>query len=352
MTGLEKAQEHRRNLSAAKRSAVLQAIRAAVARGEVPTPSSIARAAGVDRSIFYGERGQTLRAELDLAVAQLQAEVSAAVNTATRVTAATLRADLANATELNRRLRSQIASLEAILGRHLGDQILADLPATDRIAIVADPQIEAKIDELTLLNDEHQAEIQPTHRRSRRRKGGQPTTHTTGQRPGRRTTLSKPPAAVSNDWTPARHLWSTTTTPVCPAQRNDHPPRPIENDVERVMVDVRVLLGEVADHPGRGGAVHLPHRRRCLRHQHQEHPRPHGVVGGQVFLRDPMLASTGLAVDDRHLARPAPRLDPTGEPARHPHQMVVVQLLVAAVCATAATTPGTHPARAPSGSRH
>jgi hypothetical protein len=159
MTGLEKAQEHRRNLSAAKRSAVLQAIRAAVARGEVPTPSSIARAAGVDRSIFYGESGQTLRAELDLAVVKLQAEVSAAVNTATRVTAATLRADLANATELNRRLRSQIASLEAILGRHLGDQILGDLPATDRVAIVADPQIEAKIDELTLLNHEHQAEI-------------------------------------------------------------------------------------------------------------------------------------------------------------------------------------------------
>lgn len=159
MTGLEKAQEHRRSLSAAKRSAVLRAIRAAVARGEIPTPSSIARAAGVDRSIFYGERGQPLRAELDLAIAKLQTEMSAAVNTATRINAATLRADLANATELNRRLRSQIASLEAILGRHLGEQILADLPATDRIASIADPQLESKIDELTLLNNERQAEI-------------------------------------------------------------------------------------------------------------------------------------------------------------------------------------------------
>ena len=102
------------------------------------------------------------------------------------------------------------------------------------------------------------------------------------------------------------------------------------HEMKGVMVDVRVLLGDVADHPGRG-PVHLPHRRRCLRHQHQKHSRPHGVVGGQVFLGDPMLAFTGLAVDDRHLVRRAPGLDPTGEPARHPHQMVVVQLLVAAV---------------------
>ena len=43
--------------------------------------------------------------------------------------------------------------------RHLGEQVLADLPTTDRIAIVADQQLEAKIDELTLLNNEQQAEI-------------------------------------------------------------------------------------------------------------------------------------------------------------------------------------------------
>jgi len=159
VTGLETAQAHRRTISAAKRAAVSHAIRLAVARGETPTPSAIARAAGVDRSIFYGERGRPLRAELDVAVAKLQAELSGAVNTATRMTAATLRADLATANELNRRLRSQIAALEATLSRHLGEQVLADLPTTDRIAIVADQQLEAKIDELTLLNNEQQAEI-------------------------------------------------------------------------------------------------------------------------------------------------------------------------------------------------
>jgi hypothetical protein len=159
VTGLQKAQAHHRADSDAKRAKVLQAIRLAVARGEIPTPSSIARAAGVDRSIFYGQRGRPLRAELDLAVAKLQADFTGAITTAIRITAATLRADLATANELNRRQRSQIAVLEATLGRHLGEQILADLPTTDRITIAADQQLEAKIDELTLLTNEQKAEI-------------------------------------------------------------------------------------------------------------------------------------------------------------------------------------------------
>jgi len=63
----------------------------------------------------------------------------------------------------------------------------------------------------------------------------------------------------------------------------------------------------------------------------RNNPGLHGVVGGEVFLGDPVLAFTALAVDDRDLVRRPPGLDSTGEPASHPHQVVVVQLLLAAV---------------------
>lgn len=61
MTGLAAAHERRRSDSTLKRARVSQTIQLAVARGDVPTISKIAREAGVDRSIFYGERGTPLR---------------------------------------------------------------------------------------------------------------------------------------------------------------------------------------------------------------------------------------------------------------------------------------------------
>jgi hypothetical protein len=48
---------------------------------------------------------------------------------------------------------------------------------------------------------------------------------------------------------------------------------------------------------------------------------------GEVFLSDPVLALPGLAVDHRNSIGRAPRLDPPGEP----HQVRVVQLIIAAV---------------------
>jgi hypothetical protein len=50
----------------------------------------------------------------------------------------------------------------------------------------------------------------------------------------------------------------------------------------------------------------------------------------QVLLRDQVLALPGLSEDDR-LRSPPPSLDPAGEPARHPHQVRVIELVVAAV---------------------
>ena len=115
------------------------------------------------------------------------------------------------------------------------------------------------------------------------------------------------------------------------------------HDVEAVVVDVRRLLRDVADHPGGLRAADLPHARRRLRGQDQEHPRPGRRVRGQVLLGDQVLALPGLAVDHRDAVGLAPRLDPAGEPARHPHQVRVVQLLVGAVVQP--PPPGPEPAR-------
>ena len=66
-------------------------------------------------------------------------------------------------------------------------------------------------------------------------------------------------------------------------------------------------------------------------------------MGGQVRLGDAVLALPGRAEDHRHPVGRAPRLDPAGEPARHPHQVGVVQLGVAV--AVPAPPPGAKPAR-------
>ena len=62
-------------------------------------------------------------------------------------------------------------------------------------------------------------------------------------------------------------------------------------------------------------------------------------VRGQVLLGELMLALTTLAVDDRDLVGIGPSPHPTSEPAGHPHQMRVVQLLIT----TAMQPPPPHP---------
>lgn len=149
MTGLAAAHERRRADSSLKRARVSQAIQLAVARGEVPTISRIARDARVDRSIFYGERGEQLRAELDLAITRIRSDLDRGVTAVGRVTAATLRADLATAHELNRRLRQQLAALEHELSQRMGQDILDEMPALRRTALLADQELQASNDQLT-----------------------------------------------------------------------------------------------------------------------------------------------------------------------------------------------------------
>lgn len=149
MTGLAAAHERRRSDSTLKRARVSQTIQLAVARGDVPTISKIAREAGVDRSIFYGERGTPLRAELDLAIARIRSDLDRSVTAAGRVTAATLRADLATANELNRRLRQQLAALEHQLSQRMGQDILDEMPSLRRTAMLADQELQARNGQLT-----------------------------------------------------------------------------------------------------------------------------------------------------------------------------------------------------------
>jgi len=113
------------------------------------------------------------------------------------------------------------------------------------------------------------------------------------------------------------------------------------HDVERVVVDVGGLLGDVADHAA-GRAANLPHRRRRAGDQDQEHPRSHRV-GGQVGLGDAVLALPAAAVDDRDAVGLGEPAHPAAEPARHPHQMGVVQLLLGVV--VQAPPPHPKPAR-------
>ena len=63
------------------------------------------------------------------------------------------------------------------------------------------------------------------------------------------------------------------------------------------------------------------------------------AVLGQVLLGDLMLALLGLAIDHRNPVRLRGRSHPAGEPAGEPHQMRVVQLLIA----VAVPTPPPHP---------
>src|SRR3954468_2452106 len=101
------------------------------------------------------------------------------------------------------------------------------------------------------------------------------------------------------------------------------------HDVEGVVVDEGPFLGQVDQHPA-SRAGDLTDRGDRAGHQDQEHPAVHGVLG-EVLLGDLVLAFPALAVDHRDAVRAGRGPDPAGEPAGHPHQVRVVQLLVVAV---------------------
>ena len=123
------------------------------------------------------------------------------------------------------------------------------------------------------------------------------------------------------------------------------PPGPV-HDVEAVVIHVRALAGQVADHRAVRGPAHLPDHRRGPGHQDHEHSRPHRM-GPQVLLRDQVLALTRRAVDHRDGVIGGPGPDPPREPPRQPHQVSIVQhrIGLGVTAPDQAPPPGPEPAR-------
>ena len=123
------------------------------------------------------------------------------------------------------------------------------------------------------------------------------------------------------------------------------PPLPV-HDVEAVVIDVRALAGQVADHHAVRGPAHIPHHRRGPGHQDHEHPRPHRM-GAQILLRDQVLAFPRRTVDHRDGVSGGPGPDPPGEPPCQAHQVSVVQhrVRLGVTAPDQAPPPGPEPAR-------
>ena len=116
MTTTPAVVEARRAHSSRCRQRVIKALNNAVASGEEISISSIARAAGVDRSFFYRHR------DLHAQVTAKAAEPPISKTTGPAVSRASLIADLANAHERVARLTRHNQQLQRRLSELLGEQ--------------------------------------------------------------------------------------------------------------------------------------------------------------------------------------------------------------------------------------
>ncbi|MGH9190753.1 MAG: DUF6262 family protein [Acidimicrobiales bacterium] len=117
--------------SRAKAAQVLVTLDAMVVAGSAFSIAALARRAGVSRRFIYDH--PELRAEAERRSAEIADRHGGALVASARVSAASLRADLANATAQNQRLEAELAALRRRLGQVLGQEVLADL-ATNRTA--------------------------------------------------------------------------------------------------------------------------------------------------------------------------------------------------------------------------
>jgi hypothetical protein len=102
--------------SARRRARVIQAISVASAAGQDISPSSIARAARVDRTFLY--RHRDLLEQVHVA----QARPPAPAGTGPAASGASLQADLLNAQQRATRLAARVQQLESRLSSLLGDR--------------------------------------------------------------------------------------------------------------------------------------------------------------------------------------------------------------------------------------
>ncbi len=103
----------------------LAALQAVIDAGEPATIAALARRANVSRRFVYDH--PELRAEAERLLTHAADRHTAGQAATARVSAASLRADLANAKAANQRLQVELAALRRRLGQQLGRQALADL---------------------------------------------------------------------------------------------------------------------------------------------------------------------------------------------------------------------------------
>lgn len=115
----------RRLDSQTKAARVIRALEAMVASGTALSIAALARNAGVSRRFIYDH--PELRAETERRTAQIIKGQSRAMTATARVTASSLRADLANVNATNQRLSTELTSLRRRLGQLLGQEVLGDL---------------------------------------------------------------------------------------------------------------------------------------------------------------------------------------------------------------------------------
>jgi hypothetical protein len=132
--------ELRRLDSADKARRVLAALDATISAGEPLTIAALARRAGVSRRFLYDH--PELRAEAERRSAQAADRRAGAITAGAQVTAASLRADLANARAANHRQHTELQALRRRLGQILGRQVLTDLGDTTPVTHPTDPRVE------------------------------------------------------------------------------------------------------------------------------------------------------------------------------------------------------------------
>jgi hypothetical protein len=101
--------------SARRRARVIRAITAATAAGQEISPTSIARAAGVDRTFLYRHR------DLLEQVHVIQANAQARAGAGPAASSSSLQADLLNAQQRAARMAARVQQLESRLSALLGE---------------------------------------------------------------------------------------------------------------------------------------------------------------------------------------------------------------------------------------
>ena len=217
--------ELRRLDSADKARRVLAALDATISAGEPLTIAALARRAGVSRRFVYDH--PELRAEAERRSAQAADRRAGAITAGAQVTAASLRADLANARAANHRQHTELEALRRRLGQILGRQVLADLGDTP-VTNPTDPRVEQLDNDP--VRDERRTRTMPT--RTRRRPPDQPRTHRPHQPGTPLTTIHTRPTSTTQPavaHTCARHKpagHNPCRTPHTPekATRTSQPP--------------------------------------------------------------------------------------------------------------------------------